>query len=105
MASVFKQKGRRRDHACLLRGSLARVNHGSLMDRAWMGIHSRIREPDLGMGLYRPFVPSPWDAPWSHPGAASYFAALRRPWLVALRFAPGWLFGDDDRPLKVGGRA
>jgi len=100
MASVFKQKGRRRDHACLLRGSLARVNHGSLMDRAWMGIHSRIREPDL----YRPFVPSPWDAPWSHPGA-SYFAALRRPWLVALRFAPGWLFGDDDRPLKVGGRA
>ena len=97
MASVFKQKGRRRDHACLLRGSLARVNHGSLMDRAWMGIHSRIREPDLGMGLYRPFVPWPRDG--------SYFAALRRPWLVALRFAPGWLFGDDDRPLKVGGRA
>jgi hypothetical protein len=43
---------------------------GSIMDRAWRGIHARIREHDLE----RPFVPSPWNVPWFHPGA-SYFSS------------------------------
>jgi hypothetical protein len=77
-----------------------RVGVGSLMDRAWSGIHARIRENDRLFStlliLERPFVPPPWNAPWFHPGA-SYFRNGS---------AAGWLWlGDDGRPLKVGGIA
>lgn len=65
-----------------------------LKDGSWRRIHGRIRDRDLDF----PFVPSPWEAPWTHPGT-SYFTGGRTD-----KFAPGWLFGDDDLPLRVGPR-
>ena len=71
-----------------------------LKDRSWRSLHVRIRESwpsprDFPRGA-RPSPP--WEAPWTHPGV-SYFRGWRND-----KFAPGWLFGDDDRPLRVGPR-
>lgn len=83
-----------------------RVGVGSLMDRAWSGIHARntgaIRENDrlFFTIIERPFVPPPWNAPWFHPGA-SYFRAAEATWLLWLGNLIDEL--DDGRPLKVGG--
>ena len=90
MASVFKRKGRRR-----MARRRASLDIGSIMDRAWRGIHARIREHDLE----HPFVPSPWNVPWFHPGA-SYFSSAFGP--ARSKILPDWAVNPrqatDHRP-------
>jgi hypothetical protein len=80
----------------------ARIGLDPCLVHTWRREDSDAKPVSFDHGTQGPFMeePSRSDsrAPWTHPGV-SYFRGWRTD-----KFAPGWLFGDDDRPLRVGPR-